>query len=41
MMGIAFKYLMLIFENQLSFDYYFKSIYLIIAVILFSGVQPT
>ena len=34
MMGIAFKYLMLIFENQLSFDYYFKSIYLILAVIL-------
>ena len=34
MMGIAFKYFMLIFENQLDFDYYFKSIYLILAVIL-------
>jgi len=34
MMGIAFKYLMLIFEDQLNFNYNFKSFYLILSVFL-------
>ena len=33
-MGIFFKYLIMIFENQLIYDYYFKSIYLILIVFL-------
>ncbi len=34
MMGIFFKYLTLIFENQLAFEYNFKLIYLILSVLL-------
>ncbi len=34
MMGIVFKFLMLFFENQLSFDYNLKSFYLILSVFL-------
>ncbi len=34
MMGILFKYLILIFENQLVYDYYLKSFYLILSVFL-------
>ena len=34
MMGIAFKYLMLIFGDQLNFNYNFKSFYLILSVFL-------
>ena len=34
MMGIFFKYLILIFENQLAFEYNFKLIYLILSVLL-------
>ena len=34
MMGILFKYLILIFENQLVYDYYLKSFYLILCVFL-------
>ncbi len=33
-MGIFFRYLILIFENQLVYDYYLKSIYLILSVFL-------
>ena len=33
-MGIFFKYLILIFENQLIYDYDFKSFYLILSVLL-------
>ena len=33
-MGIVFKYLTLVFENQLNYDYDFKSIYLIFVVFL-------
>ncbi|MBD1174991.1 murein biosynthesis integral membrane protein MurJ [Pelagibacterales bacterium SAG-MED01] len=33
-MGIFFKYLISIFENQLSYDYYLKSFYLILSVFL-------
>ena len=34
MMGIFFRYLILIFENHLIYDYYLKSIYLVLAVLL-------
>ena len=34
MMGLFFKYLVLSFENQLVYDYYFKSLYLILSVFL-------
>ena len=34
MMGIFFRYLILTFENQLVYDYYLKSFYLILSVIL-------
>ena len=34
MMGIFFRYLILIFENHLIYDYYFKSIYLVLTVLL-------
>jgi putative peptidoglycan lipid II flippase len=34
MMGLFFKYLVLFFENQLVYDYYFKSLYLILSVLL-------
>jgi putative peptidoglycan lipid II flippase len=34
LMGIFFKYLTLIFENQLVYDYHFKSFYLILSVLL-------
>ena len=34
MMGIFFRYLTLIFENHLVYNYYFKSIYLVLAVLL-------
>ncbi len=34
LMGVAFKYLMMIFENQLNFDYNYKSFYLILSVLL-------
>ena len=33
-MGIFFKYVILFFENQLVYDYYFKSFYLLLSVIL-------
>ena len=33
-MGILFKYLMIIFQYELGYDYYLKSIYLIISVFL-------
>ena len=33
-MGIFFKYLILIFENQLVYDYQFKSFYLILSALL-------
>ena len=33
-MGIFFKYLISLFENQLVYDYQFKSIYLILSVLL-------
>ena len=33
-MGIFFRYLILIFENQLVYDYYLKSFYLILSVFL-------
>ena len=33
-MGIFFNYLILLFENQLSYDYQFKSFYLIFCVFL-------
>ncbi len=33
-MGIFFNYLTILFENQLSFDYQFKSLYLIFSVFL-------
>ena len=33
-MGIFFKYLILFFDNQLVYDYHFKSIYLIFSVLL-------
>jgi len=34
MTGILFKYLILVFENQLVYDYYLKSLYLILSVFL-------
>ena len=34
MMGIFFKYLIINFENQLDYNYYFKSFYLILSVLL-------
>ena len=34
LMGVFFKFLMTVFENQLNFDYYLKSVYLIITVLL-------
>ena len=34
LMGIFFKYLTLIFENQLVYDYHLKSLYLILSVLL-------
>ena len=34
LMGIFFKYLILIFENQLVYDFQFKSFYLILSVLL-------
>ena len=34
LMGLFFKYLILFFNNQLVYDYYFKSFYLILSVIL-------
>ena len=34
LMGIFFKYLTIVFENQLIYDYDFKSIYLILSVLL-------
>jgi putative peptidoglycan lipid II flippase len=34
LMGIFFKYVILFFENQLVYDYYFKSFYLLLSVIL-------
>ncbi len=33
-MGMFFKFLIIIFENQLIYDYYFKSFYLILSVFL-------
>ncbi len=33
-MGLFFNFLLNFFENQLSFDYSFKSIYLILSVLL-------
>ena len=34
MMGIFFKYLIIVFENQLIYDYHLKSFYLILSVFL-------
>ena len=34
MMGIFFNYLTYTFENQLDYNYHFKSIYLILSVLL-------
>jgi len=34
MMGLFFRYLVLLFENQLLYDYYLKSFYLILSVFL-------
>ena len=34
LMGIFFKYLILIFENQMIYNYYLKSLYLILCVLL-------
>jgi Uncharacterized membrane protein, putative virulence factor len=34
LMGVFFKFLIAVFENQLNFDYYLKSVYLIITVLL-------
>ena len=34
LMGIFFKYVIIFFENQLVYDYYFKSFYLLLSVIL-------
>ena len=34
MMAVFFKYLIMIFRNQLIYDYYFKSFYLILCVLL-------
>ena len=34
LMGIFFKYVILFFENQVVYDYYFKSFYLLLSVIL-------
>ena len=33
-MGIFFKYLILFFENHLTYDYSFKSFYLVLSVLL-------
>ena len=33
MMGIFFQYLILLFENQLSYTYFFKSVYLLLCVL--------
>ena len=34
MMGLFFKYLISIFERQLAYEYYLKSFYLILTVLL-------
>ena len=34
LMGLFFNYLILFFENQLSYNYQFKSFYLILSVLL-------
>jgi len=34
MMGFFFKYLILFFQNELSYDYFFKSVYLLLCVLL-------
>jgi putative peptidoglycan lipid II flippase len=34
LMGIFFKYLILFFENYLTYDYSFKSFYLVLSVLL-------
>ena len=34
LMGVFFKYVIIFFENQLVYDYYFKSFYLLLSVIL-------
>jgi Uncharacterized membrane protein, putative virulence factor len=34
MMGIFFKYIILFFENELSYTYYLKSVYLVLCVLL-------
>jgi putative peptidoglycan lipid II flippase len=34
MMGLFFRYLVLFFENQLLYNYYLKSLYLIMSVFL-------
>ena len=34
MMGIFFQYLILLFENKLSYTYFFKSAYLLLCVLL-------
>ena len=33
-MGIVFKYLILFFDNQLAYENYFKSFYMILSVVL-------
>ena len=33
-MGVFFKYLILVFEKQLVYDYSFKSFYLVLSVLL-------
>ena len=33
-MGLFFAYMLSIFENYLAYDYYFKSMYLILTVLL-------
>ena len=34
LMSLFFEYLILFFENQLTYEYYFKSFYLILSVFL-------
>ena len=34
MMGVFFKYMILFFENELSYTYYLKSVYLVLCVLL-------
>ena len=34
MMGIFFNYIILVFEDQLAFNYHLKSLYLILSVFL-------